>query len=273
MAYQLSLAFLTLFDCDPIETITSAREAGFTMVGLRLLPAAPTEPPYPIMHDKAFRKKVAETLKATGIGVGDVEIARLKAETEVRSFIPFLENAAELGARHVLVAGDDPDEARLSATFAAFCQLCRQYRLTADLEFMPWTKVPNISTARRIVEAASEENGGIIVDALHFDRSDSSLAEVSALPRSLVNYAQLCDGPSEYDRSNDGLIRVARAERLFPGDGGIDCVALLRALPKGITLSIEVPNHALARQLTPKERARRAYQSAMKVIAATEATV
>ena len=59
--------------------------------------------------------RTAAALKDTGVGVADVEIVRLKAETDVADFTPFFARAERLGARNVLVAGDDPEEARLTA--------------------------------------------------------------------------------------------------------------------------------------------------------------
>lgn len=268
MPHKLSLAFLTLFDCDPVKAIRVADAAGFDMVGLRLLPAAPTEADYPLLNDPTVLREAIATLKDSHVTVGDVEIARLKAETNVGNFTPFLDCALQLGARHVLVAGDDPETSRLADTFAAFCRLCASFGLTADLEFMPWTKVPNISTARMIVEAANEPNGGVLIDALHFDRSQSSLAEVEALPRRLINYVQFCDGPKVYDRSDAELIRVARSARLMPGEGGIDCVGLAKAIPEDVTISVEVPNHEMAKVLTPIARAEAAIAAARRILSA-----
>ena len=59
--------------------------------------------------------------------------------------------------------------------------------LTAVLEFMPWTAVRDLQAAREIVEAAGRPNGGILVDALHLDRSGSTLDQVAALPAARVN--------------------------------------------------------------------------------------
>lgn len=50
---------------------------------------------------------------------------------------PFLANGQHLGARHILVASDDPNEARLTAHFAALCEAAAAHGLTCDLEFMP----------------------------------------------------------------------------------------------------------------------------------------
>lgn len=268
MPRPFSLAFLTVFDVPALEAIRVAAAAGYDMIGLRLLPAAPGEPDYPLMTDAAYAKEAVGLLADLGLRAADIEVARLRPDTEVARFEPFLERAAFLGGRHVLVAGDDPDRARLTETFGAFCRLARGYGLTADLEFMPWTKVPDVKAARAIVDGAGEPNGGVLVDALHFDRSGSTLEEVAALPRERIDYVQFCDGPADYDRSDDGLVRLARAARLMPGEGAVDLVGLARALPEDVTVSIEVPNHELARTLGADERARRALEVTKRVLAA-----
>ena len=66
------------------------------------------------------------------------------------------------------------------------------------------------------------------------------------MPRQRINYVQFCDGPEDYDRSDAGLIEVARRARLMPGEGGIDLAGLARAIPADAVISIEIPNHALA---------------------------
>lgn len=266
MAHPLSLAFLTLFDAGPVEVVRIAAAAGYQMVGLRLLPAAPGEGDYPLMTDDGLLAEVAAALKETGLAVADVEIARLKPETDVAAFEPFFDRAALLGAGHVLVAGDDPDEGRLAANFARLCVIAASRGLTADLEFMPWTSVPDLAAARRIVEIAGAENGGVLVDALHVDRSGTTLEEVRALPPERINYVQLCDAPAVYDKSVEALVHVARAARLNPGEGGIDLVGLAGAVPDGTTVSVEVPNRGLARSLTPRDRAELAFDATRRVL-------
>jgi sugar phosphate isomerase/epimerase len=267
MSHPLSLAFLTLFDCPPVEAITVAAASGFDRIGLRLLPAAPGEGPYPAMTDEGAFREVLAALRDTALAVADVEIVRLKEGVSIPSFAPFLERGARMGAKHVLVAGDDPDPARLTDSFGAFCRLAARFDMTADLEFMPWTQVPDLATASAIVEGAGEANGGILVDALHLDRSSTTLEEVAALPRARVNYVQFCDGLADYDPSDAGLIQVARAARLFPGEGGIDLVGLARAIPEDVTVSVEVPNHALAQTTSPHDRAARAIAATRAILA------
>lgn len=269
MAHKLSLAFLTTFDVGPVDAVKIAARTGYDMVGLRILPAAAGgEQDYPLLHDAPLMREVRAALADTGVGVGDVEIIRLKAENDWDLFAHFCARCAELGARHVLVAGDDTDRARLIDSFARFAELARPHGLSADLEFMPWTAVANLRDAVEVVEAAGQANGGILIDALHYDRSDSTLAEIAALPPARINYVQFCDGPVPYDPSTEGLIEIARGARLFPGQGGIDMIGLAKAIPPDVTISVEVPHRALAQKIDAEGRAAMARAASLAILRA-----
>ncbi len=257
MSYPFSLAFLTTFDVSPVEAIRIAAETGYDMVGLRFLPAG-SEPDYPIMTNGTLQNEVARALDHTGVRLADIEIVRLGPHTQIDAFKPFCALGQRLGARHILVAGDDPDQARLKDNFGKFCALAAAHGLTADLEFMPWTAVKNLKQAQAIVENAGHANGGVLIDALHFDRSDSTLEDIENLPANRIHYAQICDGPVPYDPSDEGMIHIARAERLLPGDGGIKLAGMIRAMPNDVTISIEIPQHKLAQSMGPKQRAQQA---------------
>lgn len=268
MAHPLSLAFLTVFELGPLEAVRVAAATGYDRVGLRLLPAAPGEPDYPALTDPALQRAVRAELAASGVGLGDLEIVRLGPAPDWGLIGRLVDCAGELGGRNLLVAGDDPEPGRLAASFARLCALAAPCGLTADLEFMPWTQVPDLAAALAIVEAAGATNGGVLVDALHADRAGVTPAAVAALPRARLNYAQLCDGPVPFDPDPAALIRVARGERLMPGRGGIDLVALVRALPEGLALSVEVPHRRLATRLDAEGRAAMAIAETRAVLRA-----
>ncbi|MGE4482252.1 sugar phosphate isomerase/epimerase family protein [Acidocella sp.] len=244
---KYSLAHLTVLDLPPPAMVETARAAGYTHAGLRLLPAAPGGVFYDLANDAALLRETLARLKDTGIEIFDVEIIRLGPDFRVETTLPFLDTAATLGARAVLVAGDDPDPARLAASYAAFCEAAAPRNLTGDIEFMPWTEVPDIAAARRLVEASGNPaNAGILVDALHYGRSQGGPSAVAAIPRHLLHYGQICDAPAEIPTTVEGLIHTARQERLLPGTGGIDITDMLRALPPDLPLSVELPNAKLA---------------------------
>jgi sugar phosphate isomerase/epimerase len=138
-----------------------------------------------------------------------------------------LEAGAALAAKAVLVAGDDTDVARLTDSYARLCEAMAAFGMSADLEFMPWTAVPDAKAALRIVDGAGRPgNAGILVDALHVSRSGTTLDDLRAIPRALLHYAQICDAPTREQIGRpftvEEMIHTARCERLLPGEGGID---------------------------------------------------
>lgn len=242
MSRVYSLAYLTATPLAPPDVATLAARLGYGAIGVRALPAAPGGDFDRLIEDGALLRDTVARLRDTGVSVFDVEIVRLAADFSVERFRPFLDVCGVLGAKAVLVAGDDPDEARLTASYAAFCDAAAPYGLTADLEFMPWTAVPHARTALRIVEAAARPNGGVLVDALHAGRSATTLADIAAIPGRYLHYAQICDAPVPTPKSNEELIFTARCARLLPGEGGIDLGGIFGALPADLPVSVEVPH-------------------------------
>jgi hypothetical protein len=53
-----------------------------------------------------------------------------------------------------------------------------------------------------------------------------------------------------------GIIRTARDERQFPGEGGIDVRGILACLPSNIPYALEIPRVALTKAVGPEEVAR-----------------
>ena len=265
---SFSLAALTVLELAPPALIDAAAACGYDHVGIRLLPAMAGGIAYPLMDDEAGLKETLARLDATGITVADLEVVAIRPETEIAAFSAFFETGERLGATNILVAGYDPDLDRFTDRFARFCEAAARHGLTADLEFMPWTCVPDLSTANRIVAQAGQANAGVLVDALHFDRSNSSTAELAGVPAHRLHYWQLCDAPAECPATTEEMIHAARYERMFPGEGGIDLVALIRAMPADIAVSIEVPTAELAKTVDAKSRAQRALSAARNVIAA-----
>jgi sugar phosphate isomerase/epimerase len=271
MARILSLAALTVLELAPPDMVTCAALAGFSHVGIRLLPATPTEPQYDLVGDTPLRREVERRLEDTGVKVLDVEIFRLKPDTRVGDYEAALATAARLGASQLLVAGNDPDEARLIDSFGAFCDLAASYGLSASLEFMPWTDARDLTQGARIVERTGRDNAGILIDPFHLSRSRGRIEDIATIPPSRLHFMQFCDVPAAIPPTMDEILAEARAERLFPGDGGIDLLGLLRAVPRDLPLSIEVPTHRLAKTVGATARARLAIAATRRVLAQLDA--
>lgn len=264
---SFSLAALTVLELAPPAMIDVAAACGYQQVGLRLLPAMPGGVAFPLMEDEAGLRETLARLDATGIAVADLEVVALRPDTEIAAFSSFFETGARLGAKHILVAAYDPDLSRFGDRYAAFCEAAAPFGLSADLEFMPWTNAPDLATASRIVAQVNQPNAGVLVDALHFDRSGSSVDDLARVPAQRLHYWQMCDAPAERPTTTEAMIHAARRERMFPGEGGIDLVSLARAMPADITISLEVPTVELAKTMDAKARAGRALKAAMNVVA------
>jgi sugar phosphate isomerase/epimerase len=265
-ATPLSLSYYTVPELTPPDMVRAAAGAGFEYVGVRLLNGQPGRDPAPLLVDSALRRETLACLRDTGLEVLDASGARLVPATDVTAFGPFFEAAAELGARHVLATGDDPDEARLADRFATLCDEAQRFGLTVDIEFVPWMTLSSMNDAARLVRAVAHPALGIAVDALHFDRSGSRLAALAELPRPWFRYVQVCAAPAQGRDDREALLQAATRERLFPGEGAIDLVGLLRALPMGIPVALESPRAMLARTMPAHQRLQLATRATRRVL-------
>lgn len=251
--------------------VACAFDAGYSHVGIRLIAATPTEPQYDLVGDTPLLREVQARLADTGVKVLDVEIFRLTPETRVADYEATIATAARLGASELLVAGNDAEEGRLIDRFAALCDLAARYGLGASLEFMPWTDARDLPQAARIVGGTGRDNAGLLIDPFHLSRSNSCIEDVAALPVQWLHFMQFCDVPAAVPPTMDAILAEARAERLFPGEGGLDLLGLLRAVPKDLPLSLEVPTRTLARSVSAVERARRALAGTQALLARLDA--
>ena len=253
MTRSIGVAHLSALGLEPHELIHAASEAGFDFVGLRVLPATPTEVMAPVHPGSAALVAAERALAETGLRVLDVEFLPLTAQTRRETWMPALEAGAVLGARAFTVTGADADEARLTDTLAALAADAREVGIRPLLEPISYNAVSRVADAARIAAAAG---AGVMIDALHMARGDNPLADIAALDPDLLPVVQLCDGPAEPDAalrvdaplprgmSAQGSPRMleARAVRSAPGEGAFDLHALLDALPADIPLSLEAPN-------------------------------
>ena len=262
MKRPIGLAALTVLELTHEEQIALAAQAGYSHAGLRLVPVQGQTVHHPL-HVEEIEKRLADT----GVRVLDVEVFRLTPETRVEEYESAMAMAARLRATELLVHGADTEEARLIDSFGRFCDLAIRYGLAANLEPMPWVHVSNIAKAMRVINGAARENSALLVDAIHFDRAGDSLQVLAELPRKLLRYAQLCDARPERPADMQEILRQARSDRLFPGEGGLDLKGLLRALPGGIPISLETP---VSKKMAPLQRARRALEATEAILAAGE---
>jgi sugar phosphate isomerase/epimerase len=252
----------------PPEMVRLAARTGYRAVGLRLIAVNRDSPGYPLMNDAVMMRETRAALADTGLRLSDIELVQITPEIDVAALEPFIAAGGSLGARYIITAPYDSDHARLSDRLGAIANLAKPYGMSALLEFFPWTTVPDLATVAEVVTAASSPNVGILVDTLHFDRSGSSLSQLESIPPEWLPMAHVCDAPSEKPTTIEGLLHTARAERLPPGEGGIDIAAVLTRLPHHTQITLEVPMQRLTELEGPEAVARRVHDATLRCLAA-----
>lgn len=264
MTYQFSLAHLTALGCTPAELTVIAARAGYDFVSLRLIPmGVPGESDF-VLSDKGMIRKTRDALNETGIKLLDIELARITADIDPQAYVPAMETAAELGARHVISSAwaTAPIERDVIVErYAQICDLADPFGLTVDLEFPTFSLLTSLQEAADIVRASGCHNGGILIDTLYIHFSGVDLEELSALPPEWFHFMHICDTAHSIPTTREGMIRIARDERLYVGEGCIDFTAIFDHLPS-IPLSIELPNANQVGELGVEGHARRCLETA-----------
>jgi sugar phosphate isomerase/epimerase len=266
--HELAAACLSVIDQPAPVIVDSAAAAGFDAVTLRIIDKGPGDG-NPLVGDTAVRRETLARLQHHGLGVLDVEVVRMRSDTDPAALRPMLESAAVLGAQHVLLVNLIDDEAQATAKFAEICEEAAVFSLRPALEFMVYSPTKVVEQADRLVAAAGHPAGAVLVDALHLRRSGGSPADVAPLAAAHPErypYIQLCDAPLEPPPGDQSAwFREAVENRLAPGDGELPLRELLNGLPAGIPLSVETPVAATVGQ-PPAERLRFMFDATQRLL-------
>jgi sugar phosphate isomerase/epimerase len=119
----------------------------------------------------------------------------------------------------------------ITEAFAALCDRAGP-DLTVALEFMPYSGVPDLATANRILTDACRPNAALIVDVWHWARAGMTPADLDDVPAERIIAVQLCD---VLEQPMEPLRAESLGHRLPPGRGYGDAVGLVGALrAKGV---------------------------------------
>lgn len=177
-----------------------------------------------------------------------------------------------LGARSLNAAdvlGGDWTVADAAEAFAGLCDRAAEHGLLVHLEWLAWSRIPDLFTALEVVTSADRPNGGLNVDTWHCARTGTLAADLLAVPGERVLAVQVDDGPAE---AEENLIEATLHDRLLPGEGAFDLPGYLRALRTigaDAPIGVEVFSDRLHAQ-GPVEAARRSAEATRSLLAAIE---
>jgi sugar phosphate isomerase/epimerase len=260
---RLGLAHFSAIGLPPIELVRAANVAGFSHVGLRLIPPFPGAPHYPIAADSDEAKSLQRVLDGEGISVHDIEAVVIDPEFRADALVPALEAARTLGARRLNVAADDPEWPRLTDNFSSLCEIAAGYGLAVDFENMGWRTVATYSQSLQVVKRSGASNACVLVDALHFFRNGGSASDLSGNERWTASL-QLCDVRGPSPQRNEDRVAEARSGRFAPGEGELPLLDLVHALHDWTVVSVEVPMNAAS--VSPIDHIQRLASAARSVL-------
>ena len=264
MITPIGIAHLTLLRLSPPELVTTAAEAGYDFVGIRVKAVTEGEHQYPMQPGSPMSRETLRRLDDTGLTVRDIEFLTLRPDTGPADWQPALEAGAALGASTFSVVGVDDDPARLTDTLARLTADGAAYGIRPTLEPISYQPVSRVADAAAIARATG---AAVLLDALHIQRGGSSLDDVRALEPELVPCLQLCDAPSVVPqtlelpaelplgmKADGSVLQVeARVQREVVGEGGLPLAELLAAVPAATPISVEVPHARLQARLSAAE--------------------
>ena len=212
--------------------VETAAKAGFTAMGFWHTDLQETQKSY------GFRQ-MKQILDANGITQVEVEWlldwyctdARRVASDETRKLL--LDAAETLGARHIKIGdlgNDCADVPRLTEEFALLCRQAAERGTNVLFEMLPaaFSRAPSVDQVLAICKGSGARNGGIMLDNLHMQRTNTTPADLIAkIGPGIPLGVEINDGSlATPTRFTDSVVN----RRLLPGDGEFDITAFLHAV-------------------------------------------
>ncbi len=179
------------------ERVQAAAEAGFDSISL-----------FPEHYLDALRREklsiddMQEILAEHDVKLIEVDpLLGWFGDNASRSEGLIFEIADAFGARSVNVAPGAAPNLPLSAMTEIYGRLCERAKghgLRLNLEFLPWTVIPDLSSALSIVRGCGQGNAGITFDTWHFFRGGGQVEELRRLSpddAACITNIQINDAP------------------------------------------------------------------------------
>lgn len=198
VAQRLILSAGTIPSADFRTRVRVARAAGFDAISL-----FPQQYLAAISKEKLSLKDMQLLLADRGMSVDEVDPLLDWFDTKPSTSEELLVRIAEgFGARSInapVAFASNRSFDCLVDRFGELCERMRAYNLRVDLEFLPWTSLPDLKSAIKLVQAVNQDNAGIMLDFWHFMNSGAHPSELLTLTpaqATLITSVQINDGNS-----------------------------------------------------------------------------
>lgn len=274
---RLAIEFISAMGMPPDDFARLAAGLGASAISLSPRPITDNPHGYPawdLTADPALVRATKAALEECSVRVGQAEGFLVMPGIEIADSEAWLDMAAELGTPAVNAVVIEPDQPRALDQFSALAEMAAGRGLVAMVEFMPICSPGNLAETLDFVAASGAANGRVMLDAMHFFRSGSKVGDLAEVDLSRIGYIQLSDVPMPdaaepmSEAAAQAYGEEARHHRLCPGQGDLPLGAFLAALPRDLTVGLEVPMLAKAEAgITPADALRPCVEATRRLLA------
>ena len=270
---RLGIEQLSVFGLPPVDFINLAADLGCDCISSGLTGFSYNPHGYAafsLRDDAGLRREMRAAMRDRGIAISLGEGCIIRPESDIRAASRDMDIMRELGVERLNTVSMDPDLGRSLDQLALFAEMSAERGMAATIEMCPALTIGSLGAALAAVRHVGRPDFGLLLDTMHVGRSGATAAEVAALEPALIGYVQLCDAPRTPSEPN--YLKEATFERMVPGEGEMPLREYLDVLPRGLTISLEVPLRSLAEAgIGPEIRLRPCVEAARRLLAEVEA--
>jgi sugar phosphate isomerase/epimerase len=250
----------------PADFVALAADLGVTRIGMACAPFTANPAGYPawdMRADAALLRQTKAALAEHGVELSLGEGFLIMPGIEIADSAASVDALTELGAPCLNCVVVESDRARALDQFGRFSEMAGSRGAIATIEFLPMQWPATLDEALAFLVDSGAVDARLLIDAMHLYRSGGSAADLARIDPARVGYIQLCDVPMPARIANYG--EEAKHERRCPGDGDLPLAEFLAALPRDLTVGLEVP------QLSKAQAGIDAYDRLARCVAAARA--
>ncbi len=139
-----------------------------------------TRTPPSVVASATATREIRQVLDDTGVRLASVNALQFYPDVTWDALAPIVDCAARLRSP-VIIANVFDQGPQFMENFGRFSDAARAADIRIALEFLPYSRVRTLDAALDLIQNNGRPNVGLLVDALHLDRSGGRPSDLAAL--------------------------------------------------------------------------------------------
>lgn len=200
--------------CPLPVVIKAAADAGWESVGIETFSVDA------FLASGGTVRDVRAVLDDNGLTCSDVGILRIGEPREtMAAAVRLADLAVQTGAGLCITALDIAPSADSETLMRRCSDVLSDAGTRLAIEFLPYSALPTLTSARRLCERVGHDRCEVLVDAWMFFRGSNTWEELETIRRAEIAYVQFADAPAPLGPDS---AYESRHRRALPGQGTFD---------------------------------------------------